>query len=69
MKKGKKKLAFYGLEDIYQCKNDEVISVFRMWDGKYHISFQKGGSPIIVSDEETKNRLLACYNAVQIINI
>ena len=58
-------LGFYGLEDIYQCKNDEVISVFKMWDGKYHIAFQKGVSPIIV-DEKTKDKLLKTYEAVQI---
>lgn len=49
-------------ELIYQCKNDEVISVTK-YDTKYKVCFQKGGSPVVI-DEDAKNKLLESYEAV-----
>ena len=53
-------------EGIYQCKNDEVISV--CWDnakGKYLFCFQKGGSPVLL-DENNAKKLLNSYQAYRI---
>lgn len=53
------------IEGIYECKNNEVIEV--RYDNKYKnykFTFQKGGSPIILSKEEGK-KLLRQYQAVK----
>ena len=48
-------------ELIYQCKNDEVISVTK-YDTKYKVCFQKGGSPVIL-DADAVDKLLVSYEA------
>lgn len=48
-------------ELIYQCKNDEVISVTK-YDNKYKVCFQKSGSPVIL-DADAVDKLLVSYEA------
>lgn len=61
-----KKVRDDNIEGVYQCKNDEVIEVrFDSKYSKYRVSFQKGGSPVVL-DKSNTEKLIRSYNGYKI---